>query len=133
LTLQTIWAHLSELRAIEFVSLQKDIRDGDKGWLAESGIRHFADELQDFADTAALCDLMDLVISVDTSVAPTAGAIGKKTWILLPFVPDWRWLLDREDSPWYPTVKIYRQPSLGDWRSVMQRVREDLMQLCSIH
>jgi ADP-heptose:LPS heptosyltransferase len=71
---------------------------------------------------------MDLVISVDTSVAHLAGAISKKTWVLIPNVPDWRWLLDRDDSPWYPSIKIYRQPSLGDWDSVVKRVRQDLIE-----
>ena len=75
--------------------------------------------LHDFSDTAALIENLDLVISIDTSVAHLAGALGKPVWTLLPFVPDWRWLLNRDDSPWYPTMKLFRQPSLGDWESVI--------------
>ena len=84
--------------------------------------------MKDFADTAALVELMDVVVTVDTSVAHLAGAMGKAVWILLPFNPDWRWLLDREDSPWYPTARLFRQPAIGDWASVIDRVREELVQ-----
>jgi ADP-heptose:LPS heptosyltransferase len=79
-----------------------------------------------FADTAALCECMDVVVSVDTSVAHLSGALGRPTWILLPHVPDWRWMLDREDTPWYPTAKLYRQKAAGDWNEVFARVAADL-------
>jgi tetratricopeptide (TPR) repeat protein len=99
-----------------YVSLQKEVRDTDKDVLGyRNDILHYGSELNDFSDTAALCELMDIVISVDTSVAHLAGALGKEVWILLPYVPDWRWLLDRNDSPWYPTAKLYRQEVIGDW------------------
>ena len=83
----------------------------------------FTSLLSDFSDTAALVDNLDLVISVDTSTAHLAGALGKPVWILNRFDPDWRWLLDRTDSPWYPTVKLYRQQKAGDWNDVVQRVQ----------
>ena len=93
----------------EFVSLQKEVRETDKDVLdANPNIRRFGEALVDFMDTAALCELMDLVISIDTSVAHLAGAMGKAVWILLPFSPDWRWLLHREDSPWYASARLFR-------------------------
>ena len=90
-------------------------------------IRYVGDELQDFADTAALLDLIDLVVSVDTGVAHLAGAMGKPVWILLPFIPiDWRWMLDRDESLWYPTARLFRQSASRDWGSVISRVRREL-------
>ena len=86
----------------------------------------FTADLADFTDTAALISHLDLVITVDTAIAHLAGAMGKKVWQLLPVVPDWRWLLDREDSPWYPTMRLFRQKSKGDWTGVMERVAEAL-------
>jgi ADP-heptose:LPS heptosyltransferase len=79
--------------------------------------------LEDFADAAALIELMDVVVAVDTAVAHLAGAMGKPVWLLLPFNPEWRWLLDRTDSPWYPTARLFRQQTPGDWASVVERVR----------
>jgi ADP-heptose:LPS heptosyltransferase len=96
---------------------------------ARPDIRHFADYLSDYADTAALVENLDLVVSVDTSVAHLAGALGKPVWILLPNDPDFRWLLGREDSPWYPSARLIRQPSFRDWDSVLARVREDIIDL----
>jgi hypothetical protein len=79
-------------------------------------------ELHDFADTAALIAQLDLIITVDTAMAHLAGALGKPVWALVPHVPDWRWLLDRDDSPWYPTMRLFRQTNPGDWTSVLERV-----------
>ncbi len=121
-------ALLQQLPAgFEYVSLQKDIRDKDQSVLeSRPDLLHFGPDLNDFADTAALCELMDVVISVDTSVAHLSGALGKPTWVLLPFTPDWRWLLDRDDSPWYPSVRLYRQPRISDWDSVLKKFKADL-------
>ena len=83
-------------------------------------------ELNDFADTAALIGNLDLVISVDTSVVHLAGAMGKPVWTLLRFAAHWVWLLERQDSPWYPTMRLFRQPTIGDWQSVVRRVAESL-------
>jgi len=110
-----------------YVVLQKDVRSGDAITLRSNPrIIHPDDEL-DFYNTAAICECTDLVISVDTSLAHLSGALGKRTWILLPFSPDWRWLTDRTDSPWYSSVTLYRQPRLGDWKSVMEQLRADLI------
>ena len=76
--------------------------------------------VSDFEQTAALCGLMDLVITVDTSVAHLAASLGKSTWLLLPYLPDWRWLLERSDSPWYPSITLFRQPAPGDWLPTLQ-------------
>jgi ADP-heptose:LPS heptosyltransferase len=86
-------------------------------------------ELIDFSDTAALVENLDLVISVDTSTAHLAGALGKPVWILNRFDTCWRWLLDRSDSPWYPTAKLYRQEKAGHWDDVVQKIRLDLMRV----
>jgi tetratricopeptide (TPR) repeat protein len=112
---------------IEWFALQNQVRPGDKPALEASGRVAMPDEmLQDLAGTAALIDLMDLVVTVDTSIAHLAGAMGKPVWILLQFSPDWRWLLDRDDSPWYPSARLFRQPRLGDWAAVIEAVASEL-------
>ena len=85
-------------------------------------------ELVDFSDTAALLENLDLVITVDTSVAHVAAALGKPTWLLLPYLSDFRWLMDRVDTPWYPSMRLYRQDQPGDWTPVLQRIKNDLEQ-----
>jgi tetratricopeptide (TPR) repeat protein len=109
-----------------FVSLQQDVRAGDAAVLQDrSDLLHF-NELKNFSDTAAVVSNLDLVISVDTSVAHLSGALGKSVWVMLPFVPDWRWLLDREDSPWYPTARLFRQDDSREWDKVIARVEAAL-------
>jgi len=81
----------------------------------------------ELAGTAALIAELDLVVTVDTSIAHLAGALAKPTWLLLPFAPDWRWQLDRTDSPWYPTMRLFRQPAPGDWAAVIARVQAELL------
>jgi tetratricopeptide (TPR) repeat protein len=111
----------------EYVSLQKEMREADRETLnLNASILNFADELRDFGDTAALAECLDAVISVDTSVAHLCGALGRPTWVMLMASPDWRWLLDRGDSPWYPTVRLYRQDKPGDWGGALERVAADL-------
>lgn len=118
----------------EFISLQKgepaETEFRQKIALSWDGphIKDFVNELADFSDTAALVMNLDLVITVDTSTAHLAATLGIPVWLLNRFDTCWRWLLDIEDSPWYPSIKIYRQPSKGDWDSVIQRVRQDLME-----
>jgi tetratricopeptide (TPR) repeat protein len=114
---------------VTFVSLQKEARLEDKAPLAASGIVDLTSGITDFVDSAALASCLDLVISVDTSVAHLAAALGRPTWILLPYLPDYRWLLDRGDSPWYPTARLFRQSERRDWAEVIERVRHALGEL----
>jgi tetratricopeptide (TPR) repeat protein len=112
----------------QYVSLQKEAPQADREVLRSNpGILNLGPELDDFTDTAALCDCLDAVISVDTSVAHLSAALGRTTWILLSFNAAWRWLLDRDDCPWYPTVRLYRQQTSGVWRDVFERVAADLI------
>jgi len=110
-----------------YFSLQKDLREDDTAILAtRPDILHLGDGINDFADSAALCELMDLVVSVDTSVAHLAGALGRPLWVMLPYTPDWRWLLDRDDSPWYPSARLFRQSSPGDWEIALRQICDAL-------
>ena len=121
-------APLFEVSACEFYSLQKG---GDAAaQLRDSPLRprivDWTEDLRDFSDTAALIEVLDLVISVDTSVAHLAGALGKPFWLLNRYSTCWRWLLDRDDSPWYPTARLFRQDESRDWDAVVIRVRDAL-------
>jgi hypothetical protein len=114
----------------QFVSLQKDPRPRDAATLGErSDIRDAGSELKSFSDSAALLSHIDLLITVDTSMAHLAGALGRPTWLLLPYLPDWRWLLDRDDSPWYPSLRLFRQTDAAAWPPVVQRVKEALQEM----
>jgi hypothetical protein len=115
-----------------FVSLQKNAREADLALLRErSDVLDAASRLENFADTVSLIQHLDLVISVATSVAHLAGAIGASVWILLPYLPDYRWLPDRDDSPWYPTARLYRQTATRDYADVLGRVCADLSERIS--
>jgi TPR repeat/Glycosyltransferase family 9 (heptosyltransferase) len=122
-------ADLIEYLPIEFeyYRLQTHVREYDRAALESSAsILSFDDELLDFENTAALCACLDIVITVDTSLAHLAGALGRRTWVLLAHTPDFRWLRDRNDSPWYPSLKLYRQNAASDWTGVFERVAADL-------
>lgn len=115
---------------VRFFSLQKQHREGDAADLAQLGdLVDLAPELNDFADTAAALSALDLLISADTSVVHLAGALGRPVWTMVPFSPDWRWLLGREDTPWYPSMRLFRQPRRRDWRSTLARVTSELARL----
>jgi tetratricopeptide (TPR) repeat protein len=118
---------LARIDDITFYSLQKG-EASEKAKYPPKGMKlvDYTEEIHDFSDTAALMQNLDLIISVDTAAAHLAGALGRPVWTLLPFNPDWRWMLSREDSPWYPTMRLFRQPSFGDWESVIARVAGEL-------
>ena len=115
---------------VQLVSLQKDVRPEDRGFLAAHAarLRHFGPELGDFLETAALASRMDVVVSVDTSVAHLACALGLRTSIALAFRPDWRWLADG-DCPWYPQARLFRQSRRGDWADVIAGVANAIREL----
>jgi len=119
-------APLAKVPNVRLISLQKGEAAAEAKAVSTMQLMDLTDHLHDLADTAALIANLDLVIAVDTAVVHLAGAMGKPVWTLLPFAPDWRWLLAREDSPWYPTMRLFRQPSVGDWRTVIERVGDAL-------
>jgi tetratricopeptide (TPR) repeat protein len=112
---------------VTFYSLQIDRRGESPQALTEAGLIDFTEHLTDFAETAALLAELDLVIAVDTATVHLAGALGRPVWTLLPFIPDWRWGLQGETTPWYPTMRLFRQPAIGDWDAAIQRVADELM------
>jgi tetratricopeptide (TPR) repeat protein len=115
-----------------FISIQRDVPADDAPLLAaEPCVANIGSELDNFADTAAIIALCDLVIAVDTAVVHLAGAMGRPVWVMLPFTPDWRWTLDGETTPWYPTARLFRQTSLGDWDGVTEKVAAALRQFIS--
>ena len=121
---------LAGIPGVELYGLQK----GDAARQAEAlvgtkRIINFDCELKDFSETAAAIENLDLVISVDTALVHLAGAMGNPVWTLLPYAPDWRWLLEREDSPWYPTMRLFRQPARGEWGAVFDKIKGELEKL----
>ena len=125
---------LAGLPGVQFVSLQKGA--GVEQLQDVAGrlpVTELGSRLDDFMDTAAVLMNLDLVITCDTAVAHLAGALGVPVWVGIPFVPDWRWLLDRDDSPWYPAMRLFRQKTLGDWASVFEEIKAALcVQLHSV-
>jgi len=118
---------LSKIPGVHLYGLQKGKAAGQvKDLAGRISVTNLADELNDFTDTAGVIENLDLVISVDTAVLHLAGAMGKQAWAVLPFTPDFRWMLDRQDSPWYPTVRLFRQRRCGNWDDVFQRVAGEL-------
>jgi len=128
IALERLWQEAVEPFAdqLEFLCLQKEMSAVDRTTLSQLPILDHSTEFHDFETTAALCECLDLVVTVDTSVAHLCGALGKPTLLLLPFVPDWRWLMGRADSPWYPSLTLLRQARRGDWGSVFASLREAL-------
>jgi Tfp pilus assembly protein PilF/ADP-heptose:LPS heptosyltransferase len=124
------YAPLVNIDGVTFYSLQKGA-GSEQAKNPPNGMKliDYMGEVIDFSDTAALIENLDLVISVDTSVAHLAGAMGKTVWTLIQYSPDWRWMLEREDSPWYPTMRLFRQPAFGDWDSVIEKVAHELREL----
>ena len=121
------FAPLTKIGAVRLYGLQAGEAAAQMDELAGTmPVTNLSKELKDFADTAAAIENLDLVISVDTSVLHLAGAMGKATWALLPFAPEWRWMLNRQDSPWYPTMKLFRQDTWNGWDGVFRRVAEEL-------
>ncbi|MBM3462487.1 MAG: glycosyltransferase family 9 protein [Armatimonadetes bacterium] len=118
------FAPLLDCPGVTFYSLQCGERAVDLQ--ARPDVIDLSPQLGDFADTAAFVSQLDLVISVDTSVAHLAGALARDLWLLLPYAPDFRWMLDREDTPWYPTARLIRQTRRGDWGEVIARARQRL-------
>ena len=113
----------SDIEGYTFISLQKPKEDLSSSF---PSLLDWTDELSDFADTAALISELDLIITIDTSIAHLAGAMAKPVWTLLSHSPDWRWLLNRQDSPWYPTMRLFRQKKEGDWSPVIEDVCKEL-------
>jgi hypothetical protein len=111
----------------EWINLQVDATPEEDQALSDIGVTRYPGSIQSFADTAALISCLDVVISVDTAITHLAGALGRPTWLMLQwFATDWRWMLDRDSNPWYPTVRIFRQQSMGDWASVTKKIEQYL-------
>jgi hypothetical protein len=120
-------APLSQVPGVRLISLQtgpaaREVHDLPKGFEVSA----WTEELEDFADTAALMANLDLIVTIDTAAAHLAGALAKPVWVMLRHPPDWRWMLHREDSPWYPTMRLFRQERRGDWTAPIGRIAQAL-------
>jgi hypothetical protein len=122
---------LFQMPGLCWFSLQVGERARDIAELPGGTITDLSPRVTDLAETAAAIANLDLVVTVDTAVAHLAGALGQPAWVMLPFAPDWRWMLDRDDSPWYPSLRLFRQQRRDDWDAVIARVRSTLAQLAS--
>ena len=123
------FASILSIPGLDFISVQKDVSETEAAVLREHGVVQLGQQFADFADTAAVVAMLDLLVSVDTSIAHLAGAMGKAVALLLPFSPDFRWLLHRSDSPWYPTARLFRQSKIGDWDGPLEQVHTELADL----
>jgi ADP-heptose:LPS heptosyltransferase len=123
------FAKLFSVPNLDFISVQKEVSETQAAILREHGVMEIGREFADFADTAAVVAMLDLLVTVDTSVAHLAGAMGKAVALLVAFSPDFRWLLDRTDSPWYPSMRLFRQTTIGDWDGTLARLRQELTDL----
>ena len=122
----SLLGRLIAVQDVQFIALQPELAAGDSAWLREHRVMNVGPELASFADTAAVIAGLDLLISIDTSVAHLGGALAAPTWTLLPRPADWRWFAGREDSAWYPGMRLFRQPQIGDWQAVVARVATEL-------
>jgi len=126
-TMLATFAPLAELEGVTLVSLQKGATQAQIGsYWGRAPLINIGPEIQDYGDTMAIIENLELIVTVDTSVGHLAGALGKPVWIMLPYAPDWRWLLERDDSPWYPTVRLFRQSASRDWQPVMAAIAKEL-------
>ena len=126
--LRPLW----DVPGVRFYSLQKGrAEDQALSAPADMPLTNLADKIETFADTAAIVSQLDLVISVDTALVHACGALARPVWVLIPYLPDWRWLFDREDTPWYASMRLFRQPSQSDWATPIQRMKDELMRLVS--
>ena len=124
---ETVLAMIKRNPNYEWINLQVDATAEEQQQLIAAGVTHYPGSIASFADTAALINCMDVVISVDTAITHLAAAMGRPTWLMLQwFATDWRWMLDRDSNPWYSTVRIFRQPSMGDWTSVTKKIEQYL-------
>ncbi|MCK5640178.1 MAG: hypothetical protein KAJ19_05255, partial [Gammaproteobacteria bacterium] len=121
---------LTKLPNTRLYSLQKGVAAADiSGAANKMDIVDFSKFIEDFTDTARIIQNLDLIITVDTAVAHLAGAMGKPVWVLLPYAPDWRWGLENKNTPWYPSMQLYRQHTVTEWTDIVEEISEDLRSL----